>query len=148
MHPDVRRIASRIFLIVAVLLGQLTGGSACCCWIRHCLGPVSSASSDWEANNGQVEAFACPKCLARYKKTQGTRDQLHGAPCQCGDHETVAICQEPDLESRVRVDMTIPAVQPVSHRSSWSCVCRKVGIDVHSGTERLSWQSRACIWRI
>ena len=149
--PKFSLVVSRIFLIVAVLFGQLTGGSACCCWVRQFVGPTTQSLGDLAASDDATETFACPKCQARFKKSQRTtdhRDRVDGAPCQCGTHGSIAIHQEPDSESRVRFEATLLGPDPdplpivgVSRQAPSS-------MDGHSLLDRLAWQSRACIWRI
>ncbi len=149
--PKFSLVLSRIFLIVAVLFGQLTGGSACCCWVRQFVGLTTQSLGDLAASDDATETFACPKCQARFKKSQRTKDhhdRIDGAPCHCSNHGAIAIHQDPDSESRVRVEATplgrdpepLPLVGAPPRQSSL--------MDGHSLLDRLAWQSRACIWRI
>jgi hypothetical protein len=137
-----------MILIVAILLGQFTGGNACCCWIRQCLAPVRNNGAGLDADGEQAVAFACPKCLARYKKAQGAQDQLHGAPCRCADHSAVTIFQDPDLESRVRVEMMVHSIDCPHVWLAWHADALAPSVPVDFDADRWEWQSRACIWRI
>jgi hypothetical protein len=149
--PKSSLVVSRIFLIVAVLFGQLTGGSACCCWVRQIVGQPSQLIGDLAASDEATETYACPKCMARFKKSQRTNDHhdhVDGAPCHCGNHGSIAIHQEPDTESRVRVEAMLLGTDPEPLRVAWSPCQDNAWMDIHPLIDRLDWQSRACIWRI
>jgi hypothetical protein len=141
-------IFSRLILIAAVLLGQFSGGSVCCCWIKHCTGQRAEDRDD--AQDRKVGGkIACPKCIARWKKSNELRDRVQDSSCHCVPHDLIAVSQGSDSDIRIRLDDVWNAVATAGILSASSLDDAPLDGTRHPHFfERRHWQARACIWRI
>jgi hypothetical protein len=139
---------SRVVLIAAVLLGQFTGGGACCCWIKYCVGNLVSVKSDPRSHPNQTTKIACPKCLAKLKKAQRSHDQAQESCCQCVSHTWLAVKSELKVDSRIVFDGWWLTAQMVAFPPLGPSICPQVLNSGNRARDRLHWQARACIWRI
>jgi hypothetical protein len=141
-------VVSRLLLIVAILLGQFSGGGVCCCWLRYCVGQFASSANERPTIRTEIKKPACPKCLARLKKSQGTRVQIDGNRCPCSSHAWQAISNEFESDSRILLDGGEPTC---TLAWSWQMGALSNATRPPECIRVIDWgrwQARACIWRI
>ena len=142
-------VISRFLLIAAVLLGQFSGGGVCCCWIRYCVGQFASPENERPLVRSEIKKPTCPKCLARLKKSQESHDQIDGARCPCVSHTWIAISNEFEIESRMRVDGgSLNSTPELFFFWIGDLSCSAPPLEGVRNTDCGRWQARACIWRI